>query len=270
VYVLEGGIDSLETVQSGREQLVDGEFCHDGNGQVVEAVDYDEGLQEAADTTTVGDGTRDAVIAGDAQSAVDTGSATATTDLEMDVATLRARNDSLCAELEQSRSVEARLTGQLELLREELGESAEKLATFYAREKTDTDEKQQLREEHARLQEEYTRRLRAVQTELQAVRQQQQDNAADARQDLQADVQQLQQDLAEARSQVQTLNNELSAARVDGESQQHEHTAVLQELQEYRGRSVELEARVASLEQELQNGREELERLTADTAAQNP
>jgi hypothetical protein len=84
--------------------------------------------------------------------ASESGSTAAT---EKELASLRADNEKLLAEMKESQSAEARLTEQIEQQRGELCESAEKLSSLYAQVQSDTEEMQLLRKQYAALQEQY-------------------------------------------------------------------------------------------------------------------
>jgi len=84
--------------------------------------------------------------------ASESGSTAAT---EKELASLRADNEKLLAEMKESQSAEARLTEQIEQQRGELCESAEKLSSLYAQVQSDTEEMQLLRDQYAALQEQY-------------------------------------------------------------------------------------------------------------------
>jgi hypothetical protein len=74
---------------------------------------------------------------------------------DKELASLRADNEKLLAEIKQSQFAEARLTEQIEQQRGELCESAEKLSTLYAQVQSDTVEMQLLQDQYAALQEQY-------------------------------------------------------------------------------------------------------------------
>ena len=85
--------------------------------------------------------------------ASESGSTAAT---EKELASLRADNEKLLAEMKESQSAEARLTEQIEQQRGELCESAEKLGSLYAMVKSDAEEMQLLQDQYAALQEQHT------------------------------------------------------------------------------------------------------------------
>jgi hypothetical protein len=74
---------------------------------------------------------------------------------DKELASLRADNEKLLAEIKESQLAEARLTEQIEQQRGELCESAEKLSTLYAQVQSDTVEMQLLQDQYAALQEQY-------------------------------------------------------------------------------------------------------------------
>jgi len=74
---------------------------------------------------------------------------------DKELASLRADNEKLLAEIKESQFAEARLTEQIEQQRGELCESAEKLSSLYAQVQSDTEEMQLLRDQYAALQEQY-------------------------------------------------------------------------------------------------------------------
>ena len=74
---------------------------------------------------------------------------------DKELASLRADNEKLLAEIKESQLAEARLTEQIEQQRGELCESAEKLNSLYAQVQSDTVEMQLLQEQYAALQKQY-------------------------------------------------------------------------------------------------------------------
>jgi hypothetical protein len=74
---------------------------------------------------------------------------------DKELASLRADNEKLLAEIKESQFAEARLTEQIEQQRGELCESAEKLSSLYAQVQSDTVEMQLLQDQYAALQEQY-------------------------------------------------------------------------------------------------------------------
>lgn len=280
VYVLDGGIAGLEagalyqTGPSDQPSAIAGEDLIETEELVEEAIEYEDVLQASEDSTA--DDAVPELADGPAGDEADSPAAndTVTADLEAAVETLRSRNEALGTELEQYRSTEARMTEQLELLRAELGESSEKLADLYSRAGADADEKEQLREAQARLQENHERQLQTVQSALDEARQQlgnlqsQTGAASDQQQKLldearagqqasQEEIVQLQEDLAEARSQVQTTGEKLAAAGTASETLQAEHAAVLQEQHE----------RIAGLQDALERAEQERAQLRHQLSA---
>lgn len=74
---------------------------------------------------------------------------------DKELASLRADNEKLLAEIKESQLAETRLTEQIEQQRGELCESAEKLNSLYAQVQSDTVEMQLLQDQYAALQEQY-------------------------------------------------------------------------------------------------------------------
>ena len=74
---------------------------------------------------------------------------------DKELASLRADNEKLLAEIKESQFAEARLTEQIEQQRGELCESAEKSSSLHAQVQSDTVEIKLLQEKYATLQEQY-------------------------------------------------------------------------------------------------------------------
>ena len=74
---------------------------------------------------------------------------------DKELASLRAGNEKLLAEIKESQLAEARLTEQIEQQRGELCESAEKLNSLYAQVQSDTVEMQLLQDQYVALQEQH-------------------------------------------------------------------------------------------------------------------
>jgi len=74
---------------------------------------------------------------------------------DTELASLRANNEKLLAEIKESQLAEARLTEQIEQQRGELCESAEKLSSLYAQVQSDTVEIELLQDQYAALQGQY-------------------------------------------------------------------------------------------------------------------
>lgn len=74
---------------------------------------------------------------------------------DKELASLRADNEKLLAEIKESQFTEARLTEQIEQQRGELCESAEKLSSLYVQVQSDTVAMQLLQDQYAALQEQY-------------------------------------------------------------------------------------------------------------------
>ena len=85
---------------------------------------------------------------------------------DKELASLRADNEKLLAEIKESQFAEARLTEQIELQRGELCESAEKLSSLYAQVQSDTVEMQLLQDQYAALQEQYADVVEAHKLEI--------------------------------------------------------------------------------------------------------
>jgi formylglycine-generating enzyme required for sulfatase activity/rhodanese-related sulfurtransferase/chromosome segregation ATPase len=263
VYVLDGGIDGLETgpvEQAGvAGELPDeaDEVSRDTAELIAEVVDFDAAVQVAASAAPAADSSGSPATAAESQADIETRQEAAVAELETAIEALRSENASLCEQLDQNRSTEARLTEQFELLRSELGESGEKLAELYAQARADADEKQRLHEEQARLQEDYERRLQALQSEVEAARKQLQDETTAGQQASHARMQQLQQDLEDSRSRVQVLEADLDTATAAREDQLAGHAAALQEQQEL----------IDGLQQALEQAGQEREQLQEQLSA---
>jgi hypothetical protein len=85
---------------------------------------------------------------------------------DKELASLRADNEKLLAEIKESQFAEARLTEQIEQQRGELCESAEKLSSLYAQVQSDTVEMQLLQDQYAALQEQYADVVEAHKLEI--------------------------------------------------------------------------------------------------------
>ena len=85
---------------------------------------------------------------------------------DKELASLRADNEKLLAEIKESQFAEARLTEQIEQQRGELCESAEKLSSLYAQVQSDTVEMQLLQDRYATLQEQYAGVVEAHKLEI--------------------------------------------------------------------------------------------------------
>ena len=95
--------------------------------------------------------------------ASESGSTAAT---EKELASLRADNEKLLAEIKERQFTEDRLTEQIEQQRGELCESAEKLSTLYAQVESDTVEMKMLRRQYTALQEQYADVVEAHKLEI--------------------------------------------------------------------------------------------------------
>ena len=85
---------------------------------------------------------------------------------DKELASLRADNEKLLAEIKESQFAEARLTEQIEQQRGELCESAEKLSSLYAQVQSDTVEMKLLQDQYAALQEQYADVVEAHKLEI--------------------------------------------------------------------------------------------------------
>ena len=85
---------------------------------------------------------------------------------DKELASLRADNEKLLAEIKESQLAEARLTEQIEQQRGELCESAEKLNSLSAQVQSDTVEMQLLQDQYAALQEQYADVVRTHKLEI--------------------------------------------------------------------------------------------------------
>jgi formylglycine-generating enzyme required for sulfatase activity/chromosome segregation ATPase len=150
--------------------------------------------------------------------------------LEQDgvLAELQQEKDLLVAEIDHYRDTERRLTEQLDLLRAELGETGEKLGEFYARAKTDADEKQSLQAQYAELQDAFNEQQQVYESRLGETA---------------ARLEELQLQLDSVRQEEQTatgaLNRELEQARADKECLESELATKVQDASQ-------LEAQLAS------------------------
>ena len=92
--------------------------------------------------------------------------ATGSASHDKELASLRADNEKLLAEIKESQLAEARLTEQIEQQRGELCESAEKLSLLYAQVQSDIVEMQLLQDQYAALQEQYADVVEAHKLEI--------------------------------------------------------------------------------------------------------
>ena len=160
VYVLEGGIPVSSSEDVPADTSVTGTPAAD-------VTETESGSQAAAESDTVPAGS-------------------AAHDEEL--ASLRADNEKLLAEIRENQSAEVRLTEQIEQLRGELCESSEKLSSLYAQVQSDAAELQLLQEQYAALQEQHADVVNAHKLELE----------------------QLYKQLSEGQSQVETTREEYS------------------------------------------------------------
>jgi hypothetical protein len=85
---------------------------------------------------------------------------------DKELASLRADNENLLAEIRESQFAEARQTEQIEQMRGELCESAEKLNSLYAQVQSVTLEMQLLQEQYVALQEQHADAVEAHKLEI--------------------------------------------------------------------------------------------------------
>ena len=268
VYVLEGGIPGLS---SNTVETVAQEEMTSSPDDIAEVIDFDEGRRLS-----------------DRHSGTDNNDVTThqgVDEAESTVAELRTENGLLTEQLESVRSSEERMSEQLELLRDELGESGEKLAGFYAKEGEAASEKQlqqdnetlrtELRDSGV-LQEEQKEQLDNLRADKQVAEEaaQRQQSEWDAERDALREA-------MDSEQQVTTsLREELSLANAQaGEDK----SAFEEELKAQLGKSnekierlelkqVELKQKQSSQNDELEtftSEREQLQQQLADSAEQN-
>ena len=155
VYVLEGGIPAT----SSEIALAD---RWDADKPAADVTDTDFGSQAILETEAVPGGF-------------------AAHDEEL--ASLRAENEKLLAEIIENQSAEARLKEQIEQQRGELCELAEKLSSLYAQVQSDTVKMQLLQDQYAALQEQHAEMVDAHKL----------------------DIEQLYKELSESQSQAETI-----------------------------------------------------------------
>ena len=98
--------------------------------------------------------------------ASESGSTAGSAEHDKELASLRANNEKLLAEIKESQLAEARLTEQIEQQRGELCESAEKLNSLYAQVQSDTVEMKLLQDQYAALQGQYADVVEAHKLEI--------------------------------------------------------------------------------------------------------
>ena len=138
-----------------------------------------------------------------------------------ELASLRAENEKLLAEIKGYQSAEARMTEQIEQLRGELCDSGEKLVSLYARVSSDAEEKQLLQDQYASLQEQHVDVVSSHKLELEQLEEQLNESRSQAdvvqkkyhqliqevasEKIAQQELQQLQEALTKANKQVSVL-----------------------------------------------------------------
>ncbi len=222
VYVLEGGMQGQLSV---------------GQGQDTGAADVPGDLREGQEIDT-------------------------SADLRVENTALQEANVSLAAKLEEQQGYVARLNGQIEQLRGELGESDEKLAELYARTGDHANDDKQLKEQFRAQQEELAAQLDALQMELAAERQknvalleqaakaaaESDEQAGSSVRDMQAlatEKQQMAGELTAAQGRIAVLEEKLQAAEAGDAPGQDETAAAMQALHD---RNDQLSGLVATLE----------------------
>jgi formylglycine-generating enzyme required for sulfatase activity/rhodanese-related sulfurtransferase/chromosome segregation ATPase len=257
VYVLEGGFAALtpadleaagmplqhegcdETIEAGKDHA-DAEVIN------FETEGRDPVTAENTATVTVTDASasiQSPVGMGDEQSGL-------TQEQLGLLAELQQEKKSLLEEIETYRNKEHRLTEQLELLRAELGEAGEKMGVLYSQARTDTEEKQLLRDQHAALQAEFDelqlaheskqeetgRRIDELESHLANISQESQagsDTLKNELEDLRANNIRLSEELSAATERAGLLDSQLASAQ-EAESERESETAnSLQEQQDY-------------------------------------
>jgi CRP-like cAMP-binding protein len=134
-----------------------------------------------------------------------------------ELASLRADNEKLLAEIKENQSAEARMTEQIEQLRGELGESIDKLGELYAQTKTDAELFEQLRGELCESGERMSLLYAQVKSgaeEMQLLQDQYtalQEQHADVVDAHKLDLEQLGKQLCERQSQVESIREEYRA-----------------------------------------------------------
>ncbi|HYQ72888.1 MAG TPA: SUMF1/EgtB/PvdO family nonheme iron enzyme [Gammaproteobacteria bacterium] len=320
VYVLEGGTAALtaEELDSAGMSLQHGAVDRESES-AAESAEADIISLETA-RRAPGAGEND--IHETAAAGMDEGNSGVTPEQEQLRAELQHEKAALLAEIENYRDTEQRLTEQLELLRAELGESGEKLGVLYAQAKSDAEEKQTLREQydalreelneqqqvHKAKQDETSRRIDDLQSQLDSVRQESlagSDAANSELGELQASNARLSEELAAATGKAEALEAQYASA-MEAESRRAEEAAnALQGQQEYvqqlqgelerlgeanaqlqeglaadseqeqsvsnelRGRLQEMDNRLEGLSTEIDVARDELGRKDADLLAES-
>jgi len=278
VYVLEGGLSGLNMDQLAKTGMpvpqmsaaaaeVDEEDCpaaevmefqSSGSGQ-----GEDDSCETSPEVATVDENLESAAPeAGDSA------------ERQRMLAELQQEKSALLAELQDHREAKKRLSEQLELLREELGESGEKLGELYSQTTSDAEEKQILRDQYAALQEEYEQQRRThthelhvassrideLNAQIETLRLEAQAGAGEAGDELdsaRADNEQLRQDLVMANERSRDLEAQLEAVKEAGSRQQSESESALGDQLD----------RIQQLQTELQHLGAENDRLQRELAA---
>ena len=202
VYVLEGGIPGPSAEPVPVDSPVTDKLAAD-------VANTDSDSQSAADKTCA------------EGEAVSVGSRAHSEEL----ASLRAENEKLLAEIKGYQPAEARMTEQIEQLRGELCDSGEKLVSLYARVSSDAEEKQLLQDQYASLQEQHVDVVSSHKLELEQLEEQLNESRsqADVVQEkyhqliqevasekiAQQELQQLQEALTKANKQVSVLETDV-------------------------------------------------------------
>jgi rhodanese-related sulfurtransferase/chaperonin cofactor prefoldin len=172
VYVLEGGIaavspEDLESAGMPLQQVAGNadEFEAGSDPARAEVIEFEAGRRDA---DPAGEAAAGPVSDGILQPAAEEAAGLADDSFGQDglLAELQQEKDLLVAEIDHYRDTERRLTEQLDLLRAELGETGEKLGEFYARAKTDADEKQSLQAQYAELQDAFNEQQQVYESRL--------------------------------------------------------------------------------------------------------
>jgi CRP-like cAMP-binding protein len=149
VYVLEGGIPDVSSEVAHVDMPV-------SSSPAAAVPDFESGSQDVAEKTVAESNARS-----DESAAHDEA-----------LASLRADNKKLLAEINESQSAAVSMTEQIEQLRGELCESSEKLSSLYAQVKNDAVEMQLLQEQNAALQELHADVVNAHKLELEQLHKQ--------------------------------------------------------------------------------------------------
>jgi formylglycine-generating enzyme required for sulfatase activity/CRP-like cAMP-binding protein/chromosome segregation ATPase len=193
--------------------------------------------------------------------------------LQADYDALRCRHEELLAEQQQRHAAEARLEGQIEQLRDELGGTAGKLGEFNAQVNAHTTEKQSLLDQYADLEKTYTEQLQSMQLELDKERSKAQELAshvkvtagecdalkgqlADVEQDTQTEMTRMQEALAQARGRVSEMESAIESSNADRAALQKESAV----------NSEQHRKELQSMQVELSAACDEVERLSTGLA----